>query len=223
MTIKIINLNKLLKLFSADDRTRISELRSDLRSERDKLNGVRNGGGHFHYPWWNAAKLHAVGKADLKSETEALVEISAQRARLYPLLTKGFLEWLERLRRSTNQQIGWTEEQVHTHYVVPALELTVKVDNLLALKVGEDRHKLIYPYFSEKPVLPERWARVGLWLMGEALSEFDRTDIEILDVLRGQSFSGAQVFLRGDEESIFAAQYLEILRSWEALRPEYLS
>jgi hypothetical protein len=221
LTIKIINLNKMLKLFCSNEGALISELRSDLRSERDKLLGIKSGGGHFHYPWWNAAKLHAVGRLDLKDQTEALVEVSAQRARLYPLLTQGFLAWLERLRRSTNQPVGWTEEQIHTHYVVPALDLTVKVDNLLALKLGEDRHKLVYPYFSERPVLTDRWARVGLWLLREALSEFDPADMEILDVLRGRAFSGRSVFLRGDEEALFADKYIEMLRIWESLKPEY--
>lgn len=222
MTIKVINLNKLLKLCSLPENLLISELRDDLRTERDKLRGKKKqGGGHFHYPWWDAAKDHAIGLCDLSEQTELLVEISSRRKRLYPLLTEGFLGWLDRLSRSTNQTISWSEEKVHTHYVVPGMELTVKVDNLLALKLGLESHKLVYPYFTEDPVLTDRWARVGLWLMGNALSEYDRAGMEILDVLRGRSFSGASLFLKGDEEAIFERRYADILKRWEELKPEY--
>lgn len=113
------------------------------------------------------------------------------------------------------------EERVHNRYPVPGLELTVKVDNLLGLKIGDDRHRLVYPYFSEKPVLSEKWARIGLWLMSEALSDFSVTEMEILDVLRGQSFSGKSVFFTGDEEAIFARRFTEMVEERERLRMEY--
>jgi hypothetical protein len=222
MTIKVINLSKLLKLCSLVDSKLIGELRDDLRKERDKLLGKKKkGGGHFHYPWWDAAKGHALGLCDLTEQTKLLVEAGVGRDRLYPLLTSAFLEWLERLRRSTNLTLSWSEEQVHTHYVVPGMDLTVKVDNLLALRLGEDHHKLIYPYFCEHPVLSERWARVGLWLMRDALSKYDPVDMEILDVLRARSFSGGSVFLKGDERSVFIQRYEKILGIWSELRPEY--
>src|SRR4051812_8333800 len=104
MTIKVINLSKLLRLCSLPENKLISELRDDLRKERDKARGKKKkGGGHFHYPWWDAAKDHALGLSDLSEQTGLLIEASEQRRRLYPLLTVSFLQWLERLRRSTNQ------------------------------------------------------------------------------------------------------------------------
>jgi hypothetical protein len=222
MSIKVINLNKLLRFCQLPENELTGELRTDLRNERDKLRAKKKrGGGHFHYPWWDAAKDHATGLCDLREQTRLLIEISDQRKRLYPLLTKAFLGWLERLSRNTNETISWSEEQVHTHYVVPGMELTVKVDNLLALKLGADRHKLVYPYFSEDPILTERWGRVGLWLMGNALSEYDQAGMEILDILRGRSFSGGSLFLKGDEEAIFANRYIAMLTQWEELKPEY--
>lgn len=222
MTIKVINLNKLLYLCALPDNVLTSELRDDLRTERNKRLGKKSGGGHFHHPWWGAAKKHAVGLLDLEEHTPALVAANAKyRKRLYPLLTQGFLSWLRYLRRTTNLRIGWAEEEVHTHYFVPELGLTVKVDNLLALKLGEDRHKLIYPYFSEEPSLDEKWARVGLWLMREALSTYDLADMELLDVLRGRSFSGASHFLKGDEEVVFQRRYQAVVQRWEELKPEY--
>ena len=98
----------------------------------------------------------------------------------------------------------------------------MKVDNLLALQIGDDGHRLVYPYFSEQPVLQPRWARVGLWLMSEALADFSMVDMEILDVLRARSYSGRSLFLRGDEEAIFATRYAELVDEWARLRPEYL-
>lgn len=222
MTIKVINLSKLLRLCALPENLLKGELRDDLRKERDKLRGKKKkGGGHFHYPWWDAAKGHALGLCDLPEQTEVLVEASDQRKRLYPLLTEAYLRWLEHLRRSTNQALNWSEEQVHNHYAVPGMDLTVKVDNLLALKLGEDHHKLIYPYFCEEPILTERWARVGLWLMRDALSKYDPVDMEILDVLRARSFSGGSVFLKGDERAIFSDRYDKIRSKWHELRPEY--
>lgn len=220
MSIKVINLNKLLYLCGLPENKLISELRNDLRTERNKILGRKVGGGHFHYPWWDSAKDHTVGLEDLRSATDRLINVSG-RKRLYPLLTEGFLRWFEMFRRDTNLTIGWREEQVHAHYVVPGMELTVKVDNILALKLGEDQHRLVYPYFSEYPALEEKWARVGLWLMSDALAEFELSGMEILDVLRGRSFSGSSTFLRGDEEALFAVRYELILTLWEELRPEY--
>lgn len=221
MSIKIINLNKLLRLCMLQGNGLIGELRSDLRAERNKKLGIKSGGGHFQYPWWTAAKEHAIGTSDLEEQTLSLIDASRQRKRLYPLLTAGFLNWLNHVRRTTNLDLDWQNEEVHTHYAVPGLELTVKVDNLLALIIGGDKHKLIYPYFSEFPVLEERWARVGLWLMREALSEFDLTHMEILDVLRGRSFEGSSLYLKGDEEALFSSRYSVMFELWESLKPEY--
>lgn len=221
MTVKVINLNKLIRLCMLPDKQLISELRSDLRGERDKRLGVKTGGGHFHHPWWTAAKDHVLGKTDLTVQTGILVGISKQRKRLYPALTDAFLAWLTNLARTTNLELGWNEANVHTHYAVPGLDLTVKVDNLLALTLNGERHRLIYPYFSEDPPLTERWARVALWLMSDALSEFAMTEMEFLDVLRSRSFSGASIFLHGDEEAVFERRYHDMLTRWEDLKPEY--
>ena len=51
MAISIINLNKLLRLCALPKNELITELRSDLRSERDKVLGKKSRGGHFQHPW----------------------------------------------------------------------------------------------------------------------------------------------------------------------------
>jgi hypothetical protein len=222
VTAKTIHLYKLLKLFGTPEQKLVSELRKELRLERRKQDAVvEEGGGDFHVPFWADAKLHVIGSHDLVESTEARVEASRQRKRLYPQLAKGFLDWFDRLRRSTNERVGWHEARIHSHYEMPEHSLTLKVDNLLCLQIGESRYRLIYPYFTEAPVLSEKWARVGLWLMAEALNNYSITDMEVLDILRSRSFSGASIFLKGDEEAHFSQRYMEVISEWDALRPEY--
>jgi hypothetical protein len=221
MTPKTIHLNKLLKLFQLSVRQLTSALRGELRNERDKLVGLKEGGGDFYGPFWSDAKLHVRGIIDLRIQTGARIEASKQREQLYPKLTAGFLAWFDELKRKTNKRVGWHEARVHNHYPFPDLDLTVKVDNLLALRIGDDDFRLVYPYFAKEPILSERWARVGLWAMGEALSEYSLTDMEILDVLRGRSFRGSRIFLKGDEEALFARKYAEVIYEWDDLRAEY--
>lgn len=221
MTPKSVNLNKLLKLFELREQPLISAVRAELRAERDRLLGYKEGGGDFHAPFWFDAKLHVQDLVDLGSSTAARVTASKQRQRLYPVLRDGFLGWFDDVRRSTNERVGWGEVSAHNHYVFPDLDLTVKVDNLLSLRIGEDTYRLVYPYFAEAPVLSERWARVGLWVMSEALPRFSITDMEILDVLRSRGYRGSRVFLKGDEEMLFSTRYAEIAALMDELRPEY--
>ncbi len=57
--------------------------------------------------------------------------------------------------------------------------------------------------------------------MREALSEFDITQMEILDVLRSKSFTGSALFLTGNEEAMFAEKYRRMVSLWREFRPEY--
>lgn len=221
MTPRTLNLNKLLRLFDLRDQQLTSALRSELRTERDKVLGLKEGGGDFHSAFWKDAKWHVRGLVNLRLETDVRIEASKQRKRLYPLLTEGFLAWLRELSRATNQRVTWSETSAHNHYLFEELLLTVKVDNLLALRIGEEQFRLVYAYFPERPLLSERWARVGLWAMSEALPQYSITDMEILDVLRAKGFRGSRLFLRGDEEKLFADRYAEILAQWDELRSDY--
>lgn len=221
MTDKSLHLRKLLKFLSLADQKLTTELRKELRAERRKLDGLSGGGGDFHGPFWADVKAHVIGLDDLRELSEARIGTSSQRRRLYPELAHGFLSWFDDLKRSTNEQVGWHEGNVHQHKDFPELGLTLKVDNLLSLQIGNDRFRLIYPYFSEAPILNQRWARIGLWLMSEALVDHDISTMEVLDVLRGRSFSGARLFLQGDEEHLFVRRYSEVIAEWDSLRPEY--
>lgn len=221
MTIKVINLNKLLKICALPENHLIGALRDDLRTERNKLNGTKSGGGDFHAPFWSDCKAHVIGALPLTQQTQFRIEDHPPRKRLYEPLCDKFLEWFDQIVRGTNEKVGWSEVHAHNHYPVPGTDLILKVDNIMGIKIGDKATRLIYPYFSEEPILQERWARVGLWLMGEALENESPVELEILDVLRARSYSGAKLFPKGDEELIFKHRYAEIVERWTALRPEY--
>ena len=162
-----------------------------------------------------------MGLGDLSSMVDARVTASKQRKRLYPQLCEGFLRWLDDLQRTTNRRVGFEPINAHNHFDMAHINLTLKVDNLLCLKLGEDNFRLVYPYFTENPLLSLKWARVSIWAMGEALQKYSSTDMEILDVLRGRAFRGLSISLKGDEEALFVGRYREILQKWDVLRLEY--
>lgn len=79
----------------------------------------------------------------------------------------------------------------------------------------------VYPYFSPEPILSEEAARLGLWLLIEALDTVPREEIRILDVIRGETFSIDRHPLRGTEEQDFVRRYGALLAEREALAEEY--
>jgi hypothetical protein len=196
-------------------------IREDLRAERNRIDGLAGGGGDFHSPFWSDAKSHVIGLFELTEQTSFRIDQLEQRKRLYPVLCDGFLKWFGDLKKKTNQTVGWHQARVHNRFKFPNLDLTIKVENLMGLHIGQDRHLLVYPYFSENPTLSEKWGRVGLWLMAASLPDFDPTEMHLLDVIRARSFSGASTFLIGDEESIFIARYQQLFEEWMQLRSAY--
>jgi len=80
---------------------------------------------------------------------------------------------------------------------------------------------LTVPYFSEVPVLDEQAARLGLWLLGQAIPGVPHEEIRILDVIRGEPFSIDRYPLAGNEEDDFRGRYATLLEEWETLRGEY--
>lgn len=222
MSLKSMHLSKLLKLFGATDSQLISELRIELRRERDKeAQGGGEGGRDFYIPFWSDARIHVIGAAHLIDLTKIRVEGSKQRQNLYPQLCQGFLKWFDGVKRGTNETVGWKEVKFHNHLDFDDLDLEVKVDNLLALQIGTERYRIIYPYFAKKPELSEKWARIALWAMTKAFPSEHVSEMEIVDVLRGRGFKGAQLSLRGDEAFLFQERYKAIRKIWKELRPHY--
>lgn len=221
MALDVIHLRKLLRILYAPEALRISLIRSDIRSDIAKEGDEAGSGGDFFGPFWADAKAHVIEGRDLVAASEARVVANRGRARLYPKLAEGFLSWWNTKRRWTNENLSFFENSIRGRARFDDLALIVKVDNLLSLRIGDRGERLIYPYFSERPVLSREAARVGLWVMSRALPRHDIADLRILDVARGQPFSTDDVPLNGNEESLFRERCAELLEQWEALWEEY--
>ena len=215
-----INLRKLLQLFMLEGQPLTGELRSDIRETLAREQGVtRVGGGDFHVPFWTDAKAHVAGESDLSESVLARVTAHRGRTRLYPLLEAGFLLWWEN-RRRWNEPFQFYEQSVKGRYLLPGRLTEVKIENLLALRVGGSS-RLYYPYFAEEPELTAQVARLGFWLINHALPTIAIEDLRILDVLRGQSFAPDDVRFTGDEEHEFLHRYDGLVVRWQELRADY--
>lgn len=220
MAIDRIHLRKLLKILFLDAAGRQSEVRKDIRDERDKARGDDSSGGDFYGPFWADAKLHVFGRADLRDLVDARIARNPMRANLYPRLRDGFLLWWNDRRRWTNEpfEVG---RQLKAQFPFPGLNAVVKVDNVLVVRDGRDAEHAVYPYFAPNPTLSEEAARMGLWLLGRALPGVPADEIRILDVIRGTTFSIDRTPLRGDEEQEFRRRYAELLDLRDRLLGEY--
>lgn len=221
MSIEKISLSKLLKLFGAKDSLRTKVIRTDLRQERAKIEGIEGSGGDFYVPFWADAKAYVAHGYDLHVATDARIQDMKQRAGIYPQLRDGFLAWLELSKRDTNLKLVPSEQTVHARREFPDLNLVVKVDNVLGMHLEGGRAQLIYPFFCKEHELSARWGRVGLWLMQSAFLGFELEELEIVDVMRGTSFAGRRVQLVGDEEYLFKERYMLVHDEWVRLRSEY--
>ncbi|WP_156437824.1 MULTISPECIES: hypothetical protein [unclassified Sphingomonas] len=221
MAIDKIHLRKLLQYFGLPNDRRLAAVKADARSELRKLARTKAGGADFHSCFWADAKRHVSGFVSLDEEIVERVKKNRSRERLYPLLADGFLSWWHESRRWINEEIYIIPEPVTAPYHFIEIDGQVKVQNLLALKVGGGSCRLIYPYFSEMPTLTEDTARLGLWLMSQAFPKFNVEDMRILDVLRGKSHAGDQLPLRGNEGAIFVERYAKMLADWRSFKAEF--
>jgi len=196
-------------------------LREDIRLQISKDSGFSTqGGGDFHAPFWADARDHVTGDADLHERVTARIELNQRRRRLFPLLRDGFLRWWNVKRRWRNEDFDLISESVHGRYQVLDLG-EVKVESVLAVDLGNGSFRVVYPYFAEEPLLPEEGARLGLWLLSQALPHYRPEHLRILDVLRGASYGLIDVSLLGDEADVFASKYRELRADWDRLRAEY--
>lgn len=217
MALDRVHLNKLLRLFILKDGPRSTAIRKDARETMRKQDGEGpSSGGHFQLPFWRAAKDHAASKYNLRDEVKDLVDKNWRRKRLYPMLQNGFLHWWNERRRWINEPILEIPKATKSSFGFEDIEGVVKVENLLSLKLGDNRYRYIYPYFSEKPPLTPNAARLGLWLMNSALPDLDVRHMRILDVIRGEAYSVEKYPLDGTEEEIFRLRYRSILREWRS-------
>jgi hypothetical protein len=224
MALQVITLRKLLRFFYATNAKRISLLREDIRNELKKADQDEDegkSGGNFHVPFWSDAKEHAAGVLDLRPQTELRIKESYGRRNLYPLLRDGFLRWWNELRRRINEPVKVIRDSLSARYPISELKAVVRVENLLALRVGEASDRVVYPYFAYETPLTEEGAKLALWLIGDAFKKHHLDEIQILDVIRGVSYSSKTVQMSGDERKIFVGKYRALMKEWEKLRDEY--
>lgn len=219
MSLRSIHLRKLLKIMYLPPNRRVSALRSDIREDIAREDGSAGSGGDFYGPFWRDAKDHVFGVSDLRDATRARIDANPRRANLYPQLADGFLLWWDERRRWTNEPFR-RAEGMRALYRLDDLGV-IKVANILSVRDARDEDHFVYPYWFADPPLPEEGARLGLWLLGQALPQVSQEELRILDVIRGGTFSVDRNPLHGDEERIFRRRHRELIRQWDALREEY--
>jgi hypothetical protein len=220
MSIEKCHLRKLLQLFYLSDDAVTKALKKDIREEKAKKEKNYVGGPDFHTPFWSDAKGHVASLLNLSDKTEERIADNPRRERLYRLLTEGFLQWWAQGTRWNNEKIIFLSESISGKYDIEDLSVAVKVENLMSFQIGDDKRRLVYPYFSEIPTLSEEAARLGLWLMGQTFEKEKIKDIRILDVLRGRRFSIEKFPLLGNEEEIFKKHYKRILDKYQFIKDE---
>lgn len=221
MSFRNVSIGRLLRAMYADRGDRIAVLRDDIRTEIRKESGFRaEGGGDFYVPFWADAKQHVSGAVHLNTATQSRIDANGRRGNLYPKLQDGFLRWWQENRRLRNEPFTIIEQHVKATRSFPNLG-DVRIENTLSFTIGTDGHRIVVPYFYEDPPISDEMARLSLWLMSDAISEYDTTDMRILDVMRARSFSTVETPLRGDEEALFTDKFRTLLADWDRLRSEY--
>ena len=218
MTVKLIHLRKFLQFCALDKKSLEQALRreiyGDLKREDKSDDSTPM---DFYGCFWADAKHSVLHGLNLDLATTDRIVKNSSRKRLYPILKKGFSDWWLDELRGTNLLVSPEEANVHTRFTIPNTEITMKIENFLALKIGTDQYRLVYPYFSEKPALQDKWIRIGLWLLSQALPQFGSEPMRMLDVQRGIGYSIISNPLTGSEQAEIQAKCLEILILWREL------
>jgi hypothetical protein len=219
MSVLDIPLRKVLQLFYAPSSLRRSILKEDIRLDRKKeAGGTRSRGGDFHLPFWADVKRHISGEGDLTLLTGDRVESNGSYKRLYPLLRDGVLELLSAKLRWSNEPVEIIAQSVHGIMKIKELDGTIRVKDALHARIRGEYARVVYPYFSEAPALPEEGGRLGLWAMQQALLELDPADMRIIDPLRRTFFSPQVTPLQGNEDAVFHENYKSLIDEWERLK-----
>ncbi|MBN9217650.1 MAG: hypothetical protein J0I79_06835 [Mesorhizobium sp.] len=219
MSVLDIPLRKILQLFYAPQPLRRSILRDDIRLDRRKeKGGSRSRGGDFYLPFWSDVKTHIAGDGDLSEMTDGRIRSNRNFARLYPLLKDGVIDLLSAKLRWSNEPVQIVPMSVHGNLEFGAIRGVVRIRDALHARVRGEYTRVVYPYFSEAPALPEEGGRLGLWAMQQALTEYDPNDMRVIDILRRNFFSPQTTPLKGDEGMVFWENYISTIAEWERLK-----
>jgi len=216
-----IPLRKVLQLFYAEQKLQRSILKNDIRLDLKKeAGGTRSQGGDFYLPFWSDVKKHISDAGDLNDLTDARVGSNRNFKRLYPLLRDGVLDLLNEKLRWSNEPLEIVPQSVHGNLQIEELGGLIRIRDAIHARVRGKYTRVVYPYFSEEPALPEEGGRLGLWAMQQALTKLDPNDMRIIDPLRRVFFSPETTPLRGDEEKVFHERYRSLIKEWERLKAE---
>jgi hypothetical protein len=221
MSVLDIPLRKALQLFYAPQPLRRSILKEDIRLDLKKsAGGTRSQGGDFYLPFWSDVKTHISGNGDLAQLTDIRVQSNSNFKRLYPLLKDGVLELLSAKLRWSNEPVEIVPKSVHGNLRIEELNGIIRIRDALNARVRGEYTRVVYPYFSEEPALPEEGGRLGLWAMQQALAGLDPKDMRIIDPLRRTFFSPQTTPLHGDENLVFHEKYKSLIGEWNRLQSD---
>lgn len=221
MSVLDIPLRKALQLFYASPKVRRRILKEDIRLDLQKESGrSRSQGGDFYQPFWADVKSHMSGTGDISELTDRRINLNKGYARLYPLLKDGILDLINEKLRWSNEPLEILPKSAHGVLTFDDLGGVIRIKDALYARVRGEYTRVVYPYFSEDPALPEEGGRLGLWAMQVALKNFDPNDMRLIDPLRKTFFSPMTSPLQGDEEVVFRKYYTSLIDDREQLSHE---
>ncbi|PDT43702.1 hypothetical protein CO661_33730 [Sinorhizobium fredii] len=171
-------------------------------------------------PFWSDVKKHIPGDADLSEMTDDRIRSNKNFTRLYPLLKDGVIDLLGAKLCWSNDPVQIVPKSVHGNLQFGDIGGIIRIRDALRARVRGEYSRVVYPYFSEDPALPDEGGRLGLWAMQQALTELDPNDMRIIDILRRTFFSPQTTPLRGNEEIAFRENYISLVAEWERLKLE---
>lgn len=218
MTIEVIHLRKLLQIFFADAKQRRSLLLEDIRAVRRKQETGSVGGHDFYAAFWADVKRHARGEGNLNQLSAARAAANPSRYRLYPILAAHFeYMWREAIRWR-NEPFEILSGSIKGRLPIPGTSGIVKVESAVGIQTGDGAHRIVYPYFSETPALPEEGIRLGFWALNKAIPRYPLDTFRIVDFHRRKYWRPSDVSMLGNEGETFTAMYRQLLSEWTALR-----
>lgn len=220
MSITKINLRKLLQLMFADPKLQRALLLKDIREDKSREVSSEGGGGDFYSPFWSDAKDHVAGLSDLTETTAFRIDANKTRKYLYPVLRDCFLEmWREKMRWR-NEPFQLVPKSVHAQLPVEALGTIVKIENTASVRIWDGSHRVIYPYFSKAPPLPDLAIRLAFWAMREALPSYALEEFRVIDMQRKAYFRPSDFPLDGSEQKTFIERYAALIEARQKLIDE---
>ncbi|HVY19351.1 MAG TPA: hypothetical protein VHA70_04625 [Bauldia sp.] len=217
MSLEKIHLRKALQMLYADAKLQRTLLRRDIAEDRRRDDGEREGGGDFYSGFWADVKGHMAGRGRITDLVSMRVAANKGRARLYPALASAFeAMWNEKMRWR-NEPFQFAPQSLRARLNIPELQTTLKIENTISVIAFDGSPRIIYPYFSEKPALPDEGARVGLALLATAFPGMKLADFRLVDVLRRGYFRPSDLIFDGGEREIFVEKYRALLALWRSL------